>query len=155
MKYIMSLRLSTRPNVCDFRNSVKIVLDCYLSNQFRFVQVMEAGRTPETSVFFNETTRRCTQTSVMFTFVSFFFGPYVNSPRLTRSSKWSFTQSVWYLTTDWSTGVWSPVKQKDFSSSLGIHSSSKAHPASYPMGTGGRFPGVKRGRGVTVTTHPV
>jgi hypothetical protein len=25
--------------------------------------------------------------------------------------------------------------------------------ASYPMGNGGLFPGVKRGRGVTLTTH--
>jgi hypothetical protein len=28
------------------------------------------------------------------------------------------------------------------------------HPASYPVGTGGPFPGVKRGRGLTLTTHP-
>jgi hypothetical protein len=27
-------------------------------------------------------------------------------------------------------------------------------PPSFPMGTGGPFPGVKRGRGVTLTTHP-
>jgi hypothetical protein len=35
-----------------------------------------------------------------------------------------------------------------------LQTSSGAHPASYPMGTGGPFPGVKRGRGVTLTTHP-
>jgi hypothetical protein len=43
-----------------------------------------------------------------------------------------------------------------------IHSTSKtcvqtesgAHPASCTMGTGGPFPGVKRGRGVTLTIQP-
>jgi hypothetical protein len=29
----------------------------------------------------------------------------------------------------------------------------EAHTASYSMGTGGPFPGVKRGRSVTLTTH--
>jgi hypothetical protein len=32
---------------------------------------------------------------------------------------------------------------KDFSSSLCFQTSSGAHPASYPMGNGGRFPGGK------------
>jgi hypothetical protein len=32
---------------------------------------------------------------------------------------------------------------------------SEAHPASCKMGTGGPFPGAKRGRGVTLTTHPI
>jgi hypothetical protein len=32
---------------------------------------------------------------------------------------------------------------------------SKAHPVSYPMGTGALFPGVKCGRGVTLTAHPL
>jgi hypothetical protein len=32
--------------------------------------------------------------------------------------------------------------------------SSEAHQASYPIGTVGLFPGTKRGRGVTLTTHP-
>jgi hypothetical protein len=41
----------------------------------------------------------------------------------------------------------------DFSSSSCIQTGSGAHLASYPMGTGGYFPGVKRGRGVTLTTH--
>jgi hypothetical protein len=58
------------------------------------------------------------------------------------------------LTLDWTTGVRSPTEAKDFSSSLRVQSSSEAHPASYPMGTGGPFPGVKRGPGVTLTTHP-
>jgi hypothetical protein len=38
--------------------------------------------------------------------------------------------------------------------SILVETSSGAHPASYPMGTGGPFPGVKRGRGVMLTTHP-
>jgi hypothetical protein len=42
-----------------------------------------------------------------------------------------------------------------FSSSLCVHTSSKAHPASYTMGTGGPFLGVKRGRGATLTTHSI
>jgi hypothetical protein len=50
--------------------------------------------------------------------------------------------------------VRSPAEAKDFSCSLCIQISSEAHPASYPMGTGGSpLPGVKRGRGVTLTTH--
>jgi hypothetical protein len=39
------------------------------------------------------------------------------------------------------------------SSSLCVQTGSGAHPASYTMGTGGSFPGVKRGRGVMLTTH--
>jgi hypothetical protein len=37
----------------------------------------------------------------------------------------------------------SPAEVKDFSSSLGIQTSSEAHPASFPVGTGGPFPGGK------------
>jgi hypothetical protein len=39
--------------------------------------------------------------------------------------------------------VRSPGGAKDFSSSLCAHTDSGAHPASYPMGTGGPFPGGK------------
>jgi hypothetical protein len=35
-----------------------------------------------------------------------------------------------------------------------VQTGSGAHPASCTMGTGGPFPGAKRGRGVTLTTHP-
>jgi hypothetical protein len=35
-----------------------------------------------------------------------------------------------------------------------VQTSSEDHPASYPMGTEDSFPGVKRGRGMTLTTHP-
>jgi hypothetical protein len=44
-------------------------------------------------------------------------------------------------------------RRKDFSYSLCVQTGSGAHPASCPMGTGGPFLGVKRGRGVTLTTH--
>jgi hypothetical protein len=50
--------------------------------------------------------------------------------------------------------VRSPTGAEDFSSSPCVQTGSEAHPASYPMGTGGSFPGVKRGQGVTLTTHP-
>jgi hypothetical protein len=43
---------------------------------------------------------------------------------------------------------------EDFSSSPYVQTGSGAHPASYPMGTGALSPGIKRGRGVTLTTHP-
>jgi hypothetical protein len=51
-------------------------------------------------------------------------------------------------------GVRSPAGKKDFSSSLCVQTGSGAHPASCTEGTGGPFPGVKRGRGVMLTTHP-
>jgi hypothetical protein len=47
-----------------------------------------------------------------------------------------------------------PAEAKDFSSSLCVQTSSEAHPAAYPMGTGGSLAGVQRGRGVMLTTHP-
>jgi hypothetical protein len=37
----------------------------------------------------------------------------------------------------------SPTGAEDFSSSLYVQTGSGAHPASYPMGTGGSFPGGK------------
>jgi hypothetical protein len=52
-------------------------------------------------------------------------------------------------------GIRSLARAKDFSSTLCVQTGSGAHPASYPMGTGVPFPGgVKRSRGVTLTTHP-
>jgi hypothetical protein len=50
-------------------------------------------------------------------------------------------------------GVQSPAGAKDFCSNLCVQTGSEAHPASCTMGTGGPFPGAKRGRGVTLTTH--
>jgi hypothetical protein len=61
-------------------------------------------------------------------------------------------QSVQWLTTNWTTGVRSPTE--DFSSSLCVQTGSGAHPASNPMGTRVLSSGVKRGRGVMLTTHP-
>jgi hypothetical protein len=51
-------------------------------------------------------------------------------------------------------GVRSPAGAKDFSSNLCVQTGSGAHPVSCTMSTGGPFPGVKHGRGVTLTTHP-
>jgi hypothetical protein len=67
-------------------------------------------------------------------------------------------QAVQCLTTDWMTGRsgFDPRQmQRIFSSSLCVHTGSEAHPASCTMGTGGPFPGANRGRGVTLTTHPI
>jgi hypothetical protein len=66
-------------------------------------------------------------------------------------------QSVQCLAMGWTTGRlrFDPrQRQKDFSSGLCVQTGSGAHPASCIMGTGGSFPGLKRGRGVTLTTHP-
>jgi hypothetical protein len=52
------------------------------------------------------------------------------------------------------TGLWFPIEVKDFLSSLCVQTGSEASPASYPMGTCGPFPGLKRGWGVTLTVHP-
>jgi hypothetical protein len=51
-------------------------------------------------------------------------------------------------------GVRSPAGAKDFSSMFCVRTGSGTHPASCPMATGVLSPGVKRGRGVTLTTHP-
>jgi hypothetical protein len=51
-------------------------------------------------------------------------------------------------------GVRSPAGAKVFSSNLYVQTGSEAHPASCRVDTGGPFPGAKRGRGVTLTTHP-
>jgi hypothetical protein len=45
------------------------------------------------------------------------------------------------MTTDWTTGVWSPADAKYFSSFLCLQASSEAHPASCTMRTGGVFLG--------------
>jgi hypothetical protein len=55
------------------------------------------------------------------------------------------------MTTDWVTGVRYRADAKGFSASLCVHATSKVHQDSYPMGIGGYFPGVKRGRGVMLT----
>jgi hypothetical protein len=50
------------------------------------------------------------------------------------------------------TAVRSPAEAHDFSSSLCVQTSCEVHPASYPMGTGGTFLGLKGGRGETLTS---
>jgi hypothetical protein len=50
--------------------------------------------------------------------------------------------------------VRSLAKMKDFSSNLCVQTGFGTHPASCTMGTGGRSPGLKRCRGVTLATHP-
>jgi hypothetical protein len=52
-------------------------------------------------------------------------------------------QSVQCLTTGWTIGVRSLAGAEDFSSSLCVQTGSGAQPASYPMDTGGSFPGGK------------
>jgi hypothetical protein len=47
-----------------------------------------------------------------------------------------------------------PAQARDFSSNLCVQTGSGAHPASCTMGTRGSVSGVKRDRGVTLTTHP-
>jgi hypothetical protein len=44
-------------------------------------------------------------------------------------------QLVYYLTTDWVTGVQSLAEAKNFSSSVCFQTSSDAHPSSFPVGT--------------------
>jgi hypothetical protein len=70
------------------------------------------------------------------------------------SSQFPFHSVSDYGLDDRAIGVRSPAGAKDFSSSLCVQTGSGAHPASCPVGTGGPFPGVKRGRGVMLTTHP-
>jgi hypothetical protein len=40
-------------------------------------------------------------------------------------------------------------------STLCVQTSSEVHPTAYKIGTGDPFPGVKRGRSVTLITHPI
>jgi hypothetical protein len=47
------------------------------------------------------------------------------------------------IATGWTAGVRFPAGARDFSLLHSIHTASGAHPASYPMGTGGSFAGCK------------
>jgi hypothetical protein len=51
--------------------------------------------------------------------------------------------------------VRSPAEARDFYSNLTVQTGSGAHPASFTMGNGVLSPGVKSGRSVTLTTHPI
>jgi hypothetical protein len=59
-----------------------------------------------------------------------------------------------YELDDRAIGVRSLTGAKNFSSNLCVQTGSGAHLAYCTIGTGGPFPGAKRGRGVTLTTHP-
>jgi hypothetical protein len=50
--------------------------------------------------------------------------------------------------------VRSPTEAEDFSSSPCVQTGSGAHPASYPMGTGGSFPGSKARPGLDADHSP-
>jgi hypothetical protein len=50
--------------------------------------------------------------------------------------------------------VRSRAEAKDFFCNFCVQNGSETHPVSCTMGTGGLSPGLKRGRGVTLTTHP-
>jgi hypothetical protein len=63
-------------------------------------------------------------------------------------------QSVECVTKDWAT-VARSLKSKGFFSGLCVQTSSEAHPASYPISNGVLSQGIKRGRGVTLTNHPI
>jgi hypothetical protein len=45
-------------------------------------------------------------------------------------------------------------RRKDFSSNICVQTGSGAHPASYPMGTGGPFPGTKARPGRDAENSP-
>jgi hypothetical protein len=63
--------------------------------------------------------------------------------------------SVQCLTTDWFIGLRSPAEAKGLFLYPLCPDGSGAHSASCTMGTGGPSPGVKRGRSVTLITHPL
>jgi hypothetical protein len=75
----------------------------------------------------------------------------------TSYGSWSSSGSIVsdYGLDDQTIEVRSPAASKDFSSNLCVQTGSGAHPASCTMGTGILSPGVKRGRGVTLTTLPI
>jgi hypothetical protein len=54
----------------------------------------------------------------------------------------------------WTIGVRSPTGAEDFSSSSCVRTGFGAHPASYPVGTGGPFPGDKARPGRDADNSP-
>jgi hypothetical protein len=72
----------------------------------------------------------------------------------TQSNGAAVAQSVWCLTTDWTSGVRFPTEAGNFSSSLCVQTGSGAHPASCLMGTGGPFPGGKARPGRDADNSP-
>jgi hypothetical protein len=64
-------------------------------------------------------------------------------------------QSVYYLSTDGTTEKpgFDPWQRQKILPLVSVQTSIEAHPVSYPMGTSGSFLRVKRGQGMTLTTH--
>jgi hypothetical protein len=73
-----------------------------------------------------------------------------------RSRSWGSSVSIVsdYGLDDRVIGDRSQAGAKDFSSNVCVQTCSEAHPASCTMNTRGPFPGAKRGRVMTLTTHP-
>jgi hypothetical protein len=90
-------------------------------------------------------------------FLIFFSVPPGKISTLSNRSRGSSVSIVSdYGLDDRAIGVRSPAGAKDFSSNLCVQigSEAEAYPASCPKCIGGPFHGAKRGRGVTLTTHP-
>jgi hypothetical protein len=80
---------------------------------------------------------------------------YLGSYKLLMGSRGSSGSIVFhYGLEDRAIEVRSPAGAKDFSSNLCVQTGSESHLASCTIGTGGPFHRAKRGRGVTLTTHP-
>jgi hypothetical protein len=130
----------------DLWNVGPLQLDCMVLHQGALM--MEAVRTSETSVNINVTTRRSIK-------VPWWWRQYAPLKRRSTStwvhgatSQKTHEQET-CLATGWTTGQsrFDPrQRQKDFSCTLCFQTGSEAHPASDAMGTGGPFPGAKRGR---------
>jgi hypothetical protein len=63
-----------------------------------------------------------------------------------------FLQSVWRFSTGWKVRGSNPCGSEIFRT---CPDRSEAHPASYKMGTESLSPGIRCGRGVTLTTHTI
>jgi hypothetical protein len=91
---------------------------------------------------------------VFFGFVTCFKSHSVNLKEINLIKCYHALEKSGYGLNDRAIEVRSRQRRKNFSSSLCVHTSSGAHPASCTIGTAGLFPGLKRGRGVTLTTDP-
>jgi hypothetical protein len=108
--------------------------------------MMEAVRTSETSVNIYLTTRQyISEDSKLLTRRRENLKSHIGS---------GVAQSVECITEDWAI-VARSLKSKGFFSGLCVQTSSEAHPASYPISNGVLSQGIKRGRGVTLTNHPI
>jgi hypothetical protein len=87
----------------------------------------------------------------MFNLFCSFYYPYLPFES-SRDSSGSIVSD--YGLDDRAIGVQSPTGTKDFYSILCVQTGSGAHPAPCTMGARVLSPGVKRGWGVMLTTHP-